>query len=112
MLRQCVKSILKATMQNYKLYCYVLLWNPFLVHALVRVSWIFYMMVQLDHYGELNNFFKYIFLRWKKCIKKPMLLYGIIQSMTRNPREKSRQRGKTLILFNMNVTVKRWFWLC
>uniref|UniRef100_A0A8C3J6R9 Ribosomal protein L5 n=1 Tax=Calidris pygmaea TaxID=425635 RepID=A0A8C3J6R9_9CHAR len=34
--------------------------------------------------------------RWKKCIKKLMLLYGIIQSMKRNPREKSRKRDGTV----------------
>uniref|UniRef100_A0A8C4V7R8 Ribosomal protein L5 n=1 Tax=Falco tinnunculus TaxID=100819 RepID=A0A8C4V7R8_FALTI len=34
--------------------------------------------------------------RWKKCIKKPTLLYGIIQSMKRNPREKSRKRDGTV----------------
>lgn len=49
-----------------------------------------------------------------------MLLYGIIQSMKRNPREKSRRRGKILILFNMSdfsvgnilVTVKQVMQFC
>jgi len=54
----------------------------------------------MHHWRTVTTF---AFSRWKKCIKKPMLLYGIIQSMKRNPREKSRKRGKHERVFNREV---------